>query len=176
MRTMKCLAAAGLLALCGASAAAEMQTANTMKLAEGEKGASATIADIAWFAGSWSGPGLGGLAEETWSEPRGGRMHGMFRLLKQDQPQFYELMVLEESEGSLVLRLKHFNPDLRGWEERGAEASVTFPLVTKQGSRMYFNGVTFERQGDDAVTVYLAIHGKNGVREEKSTYTRQKAT
>ena len=34
----------------------------------------ATLEDLAWLEGSWSGDGLGGHCEEHWSAPSGGSM------------------------------------------------------------------------------------------------------
>ena len=38
----------------------------------------ATLADMSWLTGHWTGTALGGFVEEIWSEPRGGAMMGMF--------------------------------------------------------------------------------------------------
>jgi hypothetical protein len=95
-----------------------------------------------------------------------------YRHLKDDKPLFYELLTLGEERGSLVIRLKHFNPDLTGWEERGD--SVSFPFVVKQGGVLHFEGMAFKPRGKNAVTVYLAIQNeKDGsVREAEFHYTR----
>ena len=122
-------------------------TENTVKLAEGESGGKATLADMAWLAGSWMGEGLGGISEEMWSKPAGGAMMGTYRLIKDGKPVFYELLLITEENGSLAIKLKHFHADLRGWEER--DASVRFPLVAKRDGRIYFDGMTFERIGAD---------------------------
>jgi hypothetical protein len=152
--------------------AQEKQSANTMKLAADQKPGSATIADMAWMAGHWVGEGLGGYAEEIWSPPRGGVMMGVFRVYKGDKPFFYEIMILSEHEGSLILKIKHFNPDVTGWEEK--DKSVDFPLVTKSEGGMYFNGLTFRPEGADGMTAIVAIHGKDGtVREEAFRYKRK---
>jgi len=99
---------------------------------------------------------------------------GMFRLIKNGSPVFYELLTLVEHNGSLILRLKHFNPNMNGWEEK--DQTVDFPLVAKEDGAMYFDGMTFKIEGRDAVTVFLAIHSKKdgGVREEAFRYTRVK--
>ena len=47
-------------------------TANTLRLSPDQKSPAATIADMEWYAGRWTGSGLGGLNEEVWSPPRDG--------------------------------------------------------------------------------------------------------
>src|SRR5688572_28160336 len=104
----------------------------------------ATVNVMAWLAGSWEGEGLGGVSEEIWSEPRGGVMMGMFRSLKQDQPVFYEFLMFVEEKGTVVLKLKHFNPDFSGWEEKGA--FVTFRLAKVEERAVHFDGLSFIRE------------------------------
>ena len=80
----------------------------------------ATIADMEWLAGSWEGAGIGGNpAGETFSFAGDGQMVGHF--WQQDGSggiAFYELITIVPDGDSLVMRLKHFNGDLAGWEEK----------------------------------------------------------
>lgn len=163
-----------LLALPALTAAAqEKYTPNTLRLKDGAVGEKAAISEMGWLAGRWSGTGLGGRADEDWGTPREGVMLGTFRMLKDNKPVFYEFMTLEERGGSLVLRVKHFTPELVAWEEK--DRSVDFPFIKKDGKRLYFNGLTFERNSSDSVRIYLVIGQKDGTfREETFEYTRVK--
>lgn len=146
-------------------------TANTLKLAAGQAGPPATLRDAAWLAGAWAGQGLGGVSEEHWTAPAGGAMLGMYRIIHEGKATFYELLTLTEEKGSLVMKLKHFNPDMTGWEEK---ADMTrFPLVKITKDQLFFNGLTFTRVDEDRMTIHLALRGKDGtVREEIFTHTR----
>jgi hypothetical protein len=140
-------------------------TENTLKLAEGQPSGPATLADISWLIGAWAGTGLGGVSEEMWSRPASGVMMGMYRLIKDDKPIFYEALWVMEEGGTLVMRLKHFHPNLVGWEER--DKTVDFKFVKKDGKRMYFSGLTFDSSGPKELSIYLALRQKDGsVREE----------
>lgn len=98
-------------------------------------------------------------------------MMGMYRIVRDGKPVFYELMTFVEEKGSLVFRLKHFNADLTGWEEK--EITVDFPFVAKGGGMMHFEGVSLHREGDRALTIYLAMRQNDGsVHEEVFRYTR----
>jgi hypothetical protein len=155
----------------GTALGQQRTTENTVRLAGGSASPPATITDMAWFAGHWTGEGLGGQVEEIWSPAQAGAMMGMFRLLLDGKTAFYELMTLVEENGSLVLRVKHFNPDLTGWEDKGE--SVAFALVAVDGDRYLFDGLTIHRQRDDTITIYVAISSKDGtVREEVFRYAR----
>ena len=143
----------------------EHQTANTLRAAADVAGPPATLADVKWLIGQWKGTGLGGVSEEIWAEPAGGVMMGMYRLVLSGKPSFYEFIHLAEENGSLVMKLKHFNPDLTGWEEK--DRFVTFRLVKLGENEVYFGGLTFWRSAD-RLQIFLAIRDKDGkVREEE---------
>lgn len=163
---LACLA----LGCAGTTAAQESslrdRTTNTLTAPADVPSPPATVQDMAWLAGQWTGPGLGGVCEENWSAPAGGAMMGMFRLVKDGAVVFYEFLTLVEQEGSLVLKLKHFNPDLTGWEEK--KDFVSFRLLRRTPEAMLFDGLTFKRMGPDRFDVFLALRGKDGsVREER---------
>lgn len=146
-------------------------TENTLKLADAKASPKATISDMEWIAGNWLGSGLGGVSEEIWSRPQGGVMIGTYRLIVNDKPVFYEMMMLTEKEGSLILRLKHFDPAFVGWEEK--DKTVDFKFVSKSSNRVYFSGLTFERTNSNELRIYLALKQKDGsVVEELFTMKR----
>lgn len=132
----------------------------------------AAVEDLAWLSGEWWGEALGGVAEEVWSGPAGGQMMGMFRLVRGGDVSFYEIFTLSDDGGSLAIRLKHFGPDLVGWEER--DEVVVFPLLRTGEGVAWFEGLTFRRSGPDGLVVHLAMTGRDGaVREETFTYRRR---
>lgn len=148
-------------------------TANTVKLADGAKSPAASINDIAWLSGNWSGTGMGGVSDETWGTPNNGVMVGTYRLVIKNKPVFYEMMWMMEHEGSLILRLKHFSADLVGWEEK--DKTVDFKFVNKTGNRMNFNGLTYEQTTKNKLTIYLALRQKDRtLKEESFVLTRSK--
>ena len=113
-----------------------------MQLAEDAVPPPATISDLAWLEGRWTGTGLGGLSEEVIAPALGGQMIGMFRQSASDgTPDFYEFYHFAEENGSLILRIKHFNPDLTGWEEK--DEREEFRLVALSDNAAYFDGLTF---------------------------------
>ena len=59
-------------------------------------------------------------------------MMGSYRLVKDDKVIFYELQTIVEQGSSLVFRLKHFNADLSGWEEKQADAVQLFRRNLRQ--------------------------------------------
>lgn len=125
----------------------------------------ASLGDLAWLQGSWEGEGIGGApALEAYSPATGGQMVGHFRQMKADGTvMFYELITIVEEGGSLAYRLKHFNPDLTCWEEKGEVEA--FPLTARAGDRFDFSGLVYERTGKDSMTATVVIEGDGGKQE-----------
>jgi|TARA_B100001971_G_C18251136_1_gene578315 hypothetical protein len=146
-------------------------TTNTLTLDAGAARPNATVGDVAWIAGHWGGEAFGGIAEEVWSGPAGGSMVGAYRMIRGEKVVFYELQTIVEQDNSLVFRLKHFNADLSGWEEKEASASIEFPLVKITPDSAYFGGLTFRKLRDGSMRVFLRIkRGSGEVVEEAFHY------
>lgn len=129
------------------------------------------IAAAAWLAGRWTGEGLGGVAEEMWSPPVAGAMVGHFQLVRDGALVFYEIMQIAEADAGLVFRVKHFNADLTGWEDKAQ--MVTFPFLAADAQSLRFRGLTLERTGEDAMVVTVTIRNRDGaVRDEPFRFTR----
>ncbi len=139
-------------------------TEHTIRLDSGMTSPHATLADVAWLQGHWRGPGLGGISEEVWMEPSGGAMPGMFRTVTDGEVIFYEMFALTEHEGSLVLRLKHFNADMTGWEDK--EEMVRFRLAHVEPGLIQFNSLTYRLETDDTMRIHVAIRQRDGKLEE----------
>jgi len=97
------------------------------------------LEDVAFIAGVWQNEQDGVHIEEVWSEPNGDSMMGMFRFVQDGKGVFYEMMIIEKTDEGVVLRLKHFNAGLIGWEEKAdvhnfflEEASATEAVFVKR--------------------------------------------
>ncbi len=153
------------------SGAQHNATEHTLALEPAKVGQAAKIEDVAWISGHWAGEALGGRCEEVWLPPRAGSMIGMYRLTKSGKTVFFELFSLSEVDSSVVLRLKHFHPDLKGWEEK--DETIDFPLVAFTETDLFFDGLTFHKVNDNEITVFLAIRSEDGqLREETFSYKR----
>ncbi|MBD2843276.1 DUF6265 family protein [Erythrobacter rubeus] len=113
---------------------------------EGFESPPATLEEMDWLIGQWVGEGIGGApAMESWLPPSGGIMVGTFVQATGSDPDdqsimFTEHLYLMPEDGSLVLRLKHFNADLTGWEEKGD--MLSFRLVEMEPCAAYFHALT----------------------------------
>ena len=147
-------------------------TPNTLALDDPDTRPEAKIEDVAWMAGNWKGEAFGGLSEEVWSPPNGNAMMGMYKSVKGDNVVFYELIIIVEESNSLVLKLKHFNADLTGWEEK--DEFLSFPLVKLTPTEAYFAGQTYRKLDDNRVQVFVAIRQGEKIIEVELLYSRVK--
>ena len=149
-------------------ACAQEQFPNTLFLDAGAESPQADLSAIPWLAGHWRGEAFGGIAEEIWSPALGGSMMGAFKLVVDGAVVFYELETVSEVDGTLILRLKHFNPDVTGWEEK--EETVDFRLVKVTENKVYFEGFTLERISDTEINMYVVIEDGGKQTETKFNY------
>lgn len=117
------------------------------------------LENIKWIAGNWKGEAFGGQTEENWSEPSGGSMMATFKLIDNDKVVFYEIEIIREVENTLVLQLKHFGNDLKGWEEKNK--TIDFPLKEITENKVVFEGMTFEKINSNEMNVYVDIRNDN---------------
>nr|WP_299523599.1 DUF6265 family protein [uncultured Lutibacter sp.] len=116
------------------------------------------------MSGHWEGTAFGGLTEEVWTSPLGGSMMGSFKLVADGEINFYELMTISEENETLLLRIKHFSNDLKGWEEK--DESEDFELVKIEANRVYFDNLTFEKVSSSELNIYVVFKNESGIEEE----------
>lgn len=129
------------------------------------------LENISWISGNWKGEAFGGQVEENWSKPSGGSMMATFKLINNNKVSFYEIEIIREVENTLMLQLKHFSNDLKGWETK--DETVDFPLKQITANKVVFEGMSFEKVSDNEMNVYVDIHQKNGsIEVAKFNYTK----
>ncbi len=160
MRTAMSVLALVVFSACTTPASAVLDGAVEVRtLSDGAASPSAVIEDLAWLEGHWQGSGLGGISEEIISPASGGQMIGMFRQsTASGDLQFYEFYHFAEQDGSLILRIKHFNPDMTGWETK--DERVEFPLVAVDEGAVYFDGLTFALVAPGELRAAVMIDGE----------------
>lgn len=159
-----------MIGFAGIADAQSKRTEHTYKLDDETARPAATLEDASWLVGSWSGPAFGAMAEEVWNPPSAGSMLGMFKVYNDDAVIFYEIIILVEEEGSLSLKVKHFNADFTAWESK--EDYVNFRLVSVEEDALHFTGLSFYRITDDELNVYIALTDNGETSEHKLIYIR----
>jgi len=153
-----------------AAPAAEPHTEHTFRLEKNESAPAATLDDARWLAGSWTGSAFGQRFEQVWNPASAGSMVGMFKLMDGDKVSFYEILLITVEDGTLSLKVKHFNPNFTAWEEK--EGYVDFRLVHLEEDALHFKGLSFYRRGDDQIDGYIVMSSGAEIREEALRYKR----
>jgi hypothetical protein len=145
----------------------------------GQPARNTVLSQLAFLTGRWVSEDRKEIQEENWSPVIGNSMTGSFRIVQSGKPVFYEFWAVEVDENRPVLKLKHFNADLAGWEEKNA--STKLPLVsTAEGDAVFAQedgsvSLHYHRIGDTLTcTVHHLRNGK--VSDEKFTLTRAQPT
>ena len=134
--------------------------------------AAVTIDDFAWISGSWVGEHGDEKFEETWNPPSGDTMVGVFKSIRGGKVAFYEILTISPKDDSFVLRLKHFDPQLVGWEEK--DECLEVPLQRVDADEAVFEGLAFERRGEDRLTIRVLSQNDTGADELKFEFERVK--
>jgi hypothetical protein len=94
-----------------------------------------TIQDLSWMTGAWAGPvGPGVTLEENWIEATDGSIASLVRITGHGSTSMVELIVIEEENDSLVLRVKQWDA---GFSPR-TEKPQTMTLVKVEENRVEF--------------------------------------
>lgn len=136
---------------------ASAHAAETRVAGEGHVPPPATVSQLEWLVGQWIGDGIEDApALESWLPPTGGTMVGTFVQQNGDGSiMFTEHMYLTEHDGSLEIRLKHFNADLTGWEDK--DGMVRFRLIALEDCAAYFSALTYRCDGDGGLLVAVRM-------------------
>ncbi len=148
----------------------QTQFTNTLTYSDSLGSSKADLNSIRWVEGHWKGEAFGGITEEVWTPPLGGSMMCAFKLVVDGKVKFYELVTISEESNTLVLRLKHFHSNLKGWEDK--DKTVDFRLVKVTDDKIYFDEFTFERVGKRKMNIYVVIESKGKREEVKFAYTK----
>lgn len=96
------------------------------------------IQAVSFMAGHWVGTGTD-ISEEVWLPPAADAMLGMWRWARDGRSRLYELLVVAKEGDSVVLRLRHFRPDLVALEEK--DKPFVLPLISVREREAVFEGV-----------------------------------
>jgi hypothetical protein len=111
-------------------------------LAQTSAPAKATIDQLSWVAGAWTGTLGDRTVEQHWSAPLGGSIIAMYRSVQNNKATLYELLAIEQEGEGLALRIKHFapGPGLVGQEAKDESANHT--LIKLEDRLAIFEGGT----------------------------------
>ena len=102
--------------------------------------AKARVQDLAWIAGAYTGTLGDRTIEQHWSAPLGNSIVAMYRSVRNNEAQLYELLAIENEGEGVVLRIKHFSPGPGMAGREGKDESVNHTLVSLGNRTAVFQG------------------------------------
>ncbi len=137
-----------------------------------EAGETARVASLSWMAGTYRGTTPDTIThEETWAEPMGDAVVGMYHRVRDGRLLMSELLTIEERDGTLVLFLRHFSPGLVPWASE-ADGAMRRPLEFVRENHVRFTDpeaswpqtVEYLRDGDSFT---IALDGESNGRARR---------
>jgi uncharacterized protein DUF6265 len=107
---------------------------------------------LGFLSGRWVSESPTEMQEESWSPVNGDSMVGSFRIVQKGRPVFYEFWAVEVDHNRPVLKLKHFDNGLLGWEEKNDATKL--PLTSSAENDAVF------AQADGGVSLHYHLVGK----------------
>lgn len=127
----------------------------------------ANIKDLSFMAGTWTLKHKWGDMEEFWGAPMGDNMISSYRCVKNGKVVFYEFVVIEQTNGLPVMKMRHFNPGNIGWEDK--DRPLSYKLVGLTKNKAVFQSpdkllkLSYARLNQQKMDVVLDEKDKNGV-------------
>lgn len=125
------------------------------------------INDYEWLVGHWVGDGFGGVSEEVWAPAADGVMMGMYRNVQGGKVSFYEFIHLSKD----GMKLKHFKPDLIGWEDK--EDMVHFKFIDFDANTLIFDALKIYKIDDNNIKMELKLENKGVVSVEAFNFSKK---
>lgn len=123
------------------------------------------LSSLEWIIGNWHTKTENGTMEEYWYPVLGDAMAGWFRWKKDDAIFLYEFMLFQEIEKHVVLKIKHFDANLEGWEENHAwihyEAWISEPnkVIFKAAAPEHTPWLIYEKIDSKLTAAFYDLSG-----------------
>jgi hypothetical protein len=129
--------------------------------------ARATIADIAWIAGNWTGAAGALTFEERWTPPAAGAMLAVARTIKGERMVAFEFLRIIERDGTLVYIAQ---PDGRPPTEFTLTALEASSATFENPAHDYPTMIRYTKTGDG--TLEARISAAKGARPQTFVFQR----
>jgi hypothetical protein len=136
--------------------------------AKAPRPAQATLADVAWIAGTWIG-GQGPLSlEERWTPAAGGAMLGVSRTIKDNRMVAFEFLRIVERNGGLVYVAQPNGAPPTEFTLTGVDATTA---TFENPSHDYPKMIRYAKQADGSLEARISAEG--GQRPQAFRFKRQ---
>ena len=120
-----------------------------------------SIKSLEWLTGSWAGTNEMLELEEIWNEPKAGSVQALVRLMVGGQMAMVEMVVIEEHEESLRLRIQQWGPGM----EPGPTGRQSMKFVGMEEREVSFEAedegpirkLTYRKISDDTLQIEVDL-------------------
>lgn len=136
------------------------------------------VSELTFLEGWWQMTEGDSWTEEIWTAPKSDSVLGIAREIRNGKTVFYEILAIEQDESGPVMKLRHFNHALIGWEDK--ESPVLLPLVSLTANEAVFERadkqvrLTYRRTAPDTLYAMLERTKDGKKRTLEFTYKRAK--
>lgn len=88
-------------------------------------GPAATIDELSWMTGTWAVPFGPNTLEENWITPKDGAISAIVRMSGNGTTSMYEVIVIEEKDGSLEMSIQQWGPGFTPQSEQAQKMELT---------------------------------------------------
>jgi hypothetical protein len=106
------------------------------------------VSDLSWLSGVWHANVTGGIAEETCSQPTGGSMACMLRIIAGGNVVWLEFTVIRETATGIVIDTHFFNPD----SQPAPPISAELQLKSAESNAWHFENPTGTQPKAETIT------------------------
>ena len=131
-----------------------------LSMEEGMSSPEASLDVVQWLEGTWEGDLEGNRVEHVMLSPIVGHLPGFLRAWE-NQVFLYEITQFIQVGNTIEYRTKHFSDELASWE--GQNGYVRHPLITVTEEAVFFDGITFAKDGPNGHVVHFRF--SDGERE-----------
>lgn len=169
--------------LFGVLVAAAPVAAHGQTPAAGPAPAKASVDQLAWVTGAWTGKLGERTIEQHWSAPLAGSIIAMYRSIQGNRATLYELLAIEQDGEGVVLRIKHFTPGAGLVGQEAKDESMNHALIRIEGRTAVFEGgpaasptrITFTHPDPDTLNISVARERNGKPVSTEFKYTRIKS-
>ncbi|HTA43280.1 MAG TPA: DUF6265 family protein [Bryobacteraceae bacterium] len=141
----------------------------------------AELQDLSFMAGHWRGEAGGKQIQEIWSAPESGSITGMYREMEGGKTTFYEFLTIEDGKSGPVLLIDHFDPGMRGWEDKNKPSTFHIKDFLPPGEVVFESNdpanpllLTYSRTSKNTMDVLLERKRDGKWIKQTYKYTREK--
>ena len=115
------------------------------------------VAQMNWLAGTWRSETNGSVTQEAFTPVADGELVSTLKMVRGGKPARYEMRIIRSEDGKVTFNELPFGGDLKSTQRPPA-----MDLISADATHVVFDGLAYEKTGDNTMTMTLEIPGRDG--------------